>query len=46
MKAAVPLCTLLGPITFLMHINDLTIDCDMTKYVGDAQCGRCVSTHV
>ncbi len=26
---------LLGPVTVLMHINDLKTDCDMTKYVDD-----------
>ncbi len=36
MKAGVPLDTLLGPRTFLMHINDLRTDRDMTQYVDDA----------
>ncbi len=36
MKAGVPQGTLFGSVTFLMHINDLSTDCDMTKYVDDA----------
>ncbi len=36
MKACVQHGTLLGPVTFLMHINELRTDCNMTKYVDDA----------
>ncbi len=35
-KAGVLHCTLFGPVTFLMHINDLRTDCNMAKYVDDA----------
>ncbi len=45
MKTGVPLGTLVGSTTFLVHINDFRRDYDMAKYVDDATVwGRCAST--
>ena len=34
-KAGVPQGTLLGPVCFLLHINDLKTNCPAVKYVDD-----------
>jgi hypothetical protein len=45
MKAGVPQGTLLGPVFFLVHVNDLQTACRTVKYVDDTTVWEACSSH-